>query len=409
MVVGVAVAGLFPVGAPVAHAGPAPAPTASGTLGVDNPSGKADARGRPLNRNAHHAAAAPRVGATADTPAPECPATVHCVFVPAAYQQDDPADPSNYGNYDVADRPADGLAINTIVIHDTEGSLQSTINAFQDPLFYVSAHYVIDTDGTIYQMVRTKDVAWHAGNWWVNTHAIGIEHVGFAAAGNYPPAQYDASAKLVRWLAHRYGVPLDRQHVIGHDNVPAPDAAHVASMHWDPGPFWNWQHYMARLGVPVLPTGPGTRMVTVAPVWPLSQQPVTDCSSGTCVPLPAQPTNFVYLRQAPDATAPFLVDPVLGAGTTAADSVAAKAYLGQNLAVADHRFTADGVWLQVWYGGQQGWLFSPWRAPTVSLQRGRRSGVDGLLPRGDRRLVRALRPHRVQGHRRVRPHPVQRS
>src|SRR2546429_9109923 len=99
VVVGVPVAGLFPVGAPVAHAGPAPAPTASGTLGVDNPSGKADARGRPLNRNGHHAAAAHRVRATADTPAPERPATVPCLFVPAAYQQDDPSDPLNYVNF----------------------------------------------------------------------------------------------------------------------------------------------------------------------------------------------------------------------------------------------------------------------------------------------------------------------
>src|SRR4051795_1072639 len=57
----------------------------------------------------------------------ECPPSLHCELAPAAYQQNDPNDPTNYGNYDLADRPADGLAIRFVVIHDTEFGYADTI------------------------------------------------------------------------------------------------------------------------------------------------------------------------------------------------------------------------------------------------------------------------------------------
>jgi hypothetical protein len=313
--------------------------------------------------------AGPPAARAAATPPPECPPTVHCTFVAAAYQRNDPADNTDWGNYDLANRPADGMAVDTIVIHDTEGSLQQTVAAFQDPTYHVSAHYVIDTDGTIVQMVRTRNIAWHAGNYSINMHSIGVEHVGHATNGivEYTPAMYDASAKLVRWLARRFGVPLDRQHIIGHDNVPSADGTNVPPMHMDPGPFWNWQAYMWRLGAPVLP-GLGTKLVTVAPIWPLNKQPVTGCfpdEPTQCVNTSREPTGIVYLRTAPGRSAPLLTDPVLGQGTTDIGNIAAKAYVGQRFAVAGYRYGTDGLRVQIWYGGQLGWLFSPWTAPTV--------------------------------------------
>ena len=45
----------------------------------------------------------------------------------------------------------------------------------------VSAHYLIDTDGTIYHLVNEQDRAWHAGvSLWqgddnINSTSIGIE------------------------------------------------------------------------------------------------------------------------------------------------------------------------------------------------------------------------------------------
>lgn len=73
--------------------------------------------------------------------AAECPPSLHCDFVPAAYQQNS-SDPGDYGNYDLANRPSDGDVIRYIVIHDTEVSFDNTVAEFQNPLAYVSAHYV---------------------------------------------------------------------------------------------------------------------------------------------------------------------------------------------------------------------------------------------------------------------------
>jgi len=63
----------------------------------------------------------------------ECPQSLACRFVPAAFEAINPRDPTNYGNYNAANRPADGLAIRYIVIHDTEAPYDSTVHSFQDP------------------------------------------------------------------------------------------------------------------------------------------------------------------------------------------------------------------------------------------------------------------------------------
>ncbi|MGH3928502.1 MAG: N-acetylmuramoyl-L-alanine amidase, partial [Pseudonocardiaceae bacterium] len=84
---------------------------------------------------------------------PECPRNADCRFVPAAYEQTDPSDPNAYGNYDPADRPDDGNDIRYILIHSTESTYNSTINAFGDPSHGASTHYVIrSADGEITQM-----------------------------------------------------------------------------------------------------------------------------------------------------------------------------------------------------------------------------------------------------------------
>src|SRR5579884_1790127 len=62
----------------------------------------------------------------------ECPPELDCQYAPAAYAQNS-SDPGDYGNYDLANRPSDGLAIRYVVVHDTESSYDSTIAEFQDP------------------------------------------------------------------------------------------------------------------------------------------------------------------------------------------------------------------------------------------------------------------------------------
>lgn len=146
--------------------------------------------------------------------------------------------PASSSNYTVANRPSD-YPINYVIIHVTEGSYASAISWFQNPSAQVSAHYVIrSSDGQITQMVREKDIAWHAGNWDYNTRAIGIEHEGFVDDGSwFTDAMYRASAALTRNICDKYGIPKDRTHIIGHVEVPG-------STHTDPGPYWNWTYYM---------------------------------------------------------------------------------------------------------------------------------------------------------------------
>lgn len=145
--------------------------------------------------------------------------------------------PANSGNYS-AGRQYGPLTF--IVIHDTEGSYSSAINWFQNPSSGVSAHYVVrSSDGQITQMVRDANTAYHAGVWDYNVRAIGVEHEGFMSqSGWYTEAMYGASSTLIATLADRYGIKKDRAHIIGHYQIP--NQSHV-----DPGPNWDWNHYMS--------------------------------------------------------------------------------------------------------------------------------------------------------------------
>jgi N-acetyl-anhydromuramyl-L-alanine amidase AmpD len=137
--------------------------------------------------------------------------------------------------------------INAIVIHDTEGRFIGSVRVLQRARTQGSAHFVVSRRGQIVQLVPVTDVAWHSGNSWWNLHSIGIEHEGWVGRRAYTESEYHASAKLVAYLAHRWSIPLDREHIIGHNEVPNPFRPGWfggANGHTDPGMYWNWRHYM---------------------------------------------------------------------------------------------------------------------------------------------------------------------
>ncbi|HEY2741608.1 MAG TPA: N-acetylmuramoyl-L-alanine amidase [Gaiellaceae bacterium] len=151
-------------------------------------------------------------------------------------------------NFQRADRPFSS-PITRIVIHTTEGPYASAIRSFSHPGQQASAAYVIrSSDGAITQTVPEQDIAWHSGNRQYNATSIGIEHEAFV--GNcswYTNAMYRSSARLVAFLTRKYGIPIDRTHIIGHYQVP--DPFHLGGFggfahHVDPGPCWNWGKYM---------------------------------------------------------------------------------------------------------------------------------------------------------------------
>lgn len=147
--------------------------------------------------------------------------------------------------------------IDRVIIHDTEGTFIQSVDWMAQ--VGTSAHYIISsggdtspsrvTGGLIWQLVRERDVAYHAGNLEYNKRSIGIEHEGYATAATrwYTPAMMLASAKLVAGICRRYTIPIDRAHIIGHNEVPDPD--HVGQFggmnhHTDPGAGWDWANYI---------------------------------------------------------------------------------------------------------------------------------------------------------------------
>jgi len=109
-----------------------------------------------------------------------------------------------------------------IVIHYTDASYSATFNTFANDvpdselheLPTTCAHFVIDTDGTIHQLVSVGTICRHTVG--LNWTAIGIEHVGYSDAQVLDDRrQLDASLHLVRWLRCRFHIPI--RDVIGHN------------------------------------------------------------------------------------------------------------------------------------------------------------------------------------------------
>jgi N-acetylmuramoyl-L-alanine amidase len=112
----------------------------------------------------------------------------------------------------------------------------------------VSAHYVVNEDGTVLQLVDEGKRAWHAGaSYWrgitdVNSASIGIEIVNPGHEFGYHPFPDDQIAAVVR-LAHeihkRHDIP--RANVVGHSDV-------APARKQDPGELFPWDK-LARLNL----------------------------------------------------------------------------------------------------------------------------------------------------------------
>ncbi|MFF0322093.1 N-acetylmuramoyl-L-alanine amidase [Nonomuraea angiospora] len=297
----------------------------------------------------------------------ECPSSLACEWMPAAYERFGRKKHRDYGNHDRLSR---SRSVDYIVIHDTEGSYQGVPSLIRNPR-YVSWHYTIRSrDGHVAQHVATNDIAWHAGNWDVNTRSIGIEHEGYLAKGTwYTEAMYRSSAKLVRYLAGKYRIPLNRAHILGHDNVPGTTPKMVAGMHEDPGPYWDWSHYFDLLGRPLKGVESGNSIM-IRPSYATNRPRFTGCVAvkpdKACPPHGAA---TVWLHQEPRESSPLVHDPGKHPGKPSTYSVydhSARASTGQRFAVADRQ----DDWTAIWYLGQKAWFHNPPADPTAVPARG---------------------------------------
>jgi beta-N-acetylhexosaminidase len=146
-----------------------------------------------------------------------------------------------------------------IVEHYTANdSLSATWNTFAsdapDPELHerpgTCAHFVVDRDGTIYQLVPLTTICRHTVG--LNWTAIGIEHVGTSDAQIlHDPRQLQASLRLTLWLMHRYGISLPN--VIGHNESLTSPYHRERYAPWRCQTHGDWVHadmnvYRAKLG-----------------------------------------------------------------------------------------------------------------------------------------------------------------
>jgi N-acetylmuramoyl-L-alanine amidase len=144
-------------------------------------------------------------------------------------------------------------AIDMLILHYTGmASAAATLDRLSSPEAKVSAHYLIEEDGTVWRLVAEERRAWHAGvSCWrgrrdINGASIGIELANPGHENGYrpfPEPQMAALEALGGDILRRH--PIPPHHVLGHSDV-APQRK------TDPGELFEWQR-LARAGIGLWP------------------------------------------------------------------------------------------------------------------------------------------------------------
>lgn len=130
--------------------------------------------------------------------------------------------------------------IDTIILHHTATpTCKMALNILTDAKrdVRVSSHYVIDRDGTIYQLVDNEKKAWHAGvSFWrgrekINEYSIGIEIVN-TGFNPFPEPQMQATLALCKNIMAKY--KIDICNVVGHSDI-------APGRKIDPNEYFNWK------------------------------------------------------------------------------------------------------------------------------------------------------------------------
>lgn len=117
--------------------------------------------------------------------------------------------------------------IRFVIIHYTgmQSEIES-INRLKNPRFKVSCHYLINRKGKIRQMVKDRDIAWHAGkSKWkklkdLNRCSIGIELVNRGhkfGYQDYSKNQINSLLKLCQGLKKKYSIK--KENFLGHSDI----------------------------------------------------------------------------------------------------------------------------------------------------------------------------------------------
>jgi N-acetyl-anhydromuramyl-L-alanine amidase AmpD len=133
-----------------------------------------------------------------------------------------------------------------VIIHSTrsgrftrQGEYRKTIQYMMNPRSQVSSHRVIGMyRGQDALLVSEENIAWHAGE--DNRQWLGYELCQPGPGDPYSSWQYQRAALHVLAASRRFGFPLDREHLVGHEERPQGRRDGKT----DPGPMWDWGRFM---------------------------------------------------------------------------------------------------------------------------------------------------------------------
>jgi N-acetylmuramoyl-L-alanine amidase len=136
--------------------------------------------------------------------------------------------------------PIDMLVLHYTGMESAEAALERMCDPAAPGANKVSAHYMIDEDGTVVSMVAEDKRAWHAGEaFWrgetdINGRSVGIELVNPGHEFGYrdfASAQMAALEALAKEILARH--PIEAQNVVGHSDV-------APGRKTDPGERFDW-------------------------------------------------------------------------------------------------------------------------------------------------------------------------
>ena len=151
-------------------------------------------------------------------------------------------------NFDERMFPLDMLVLHYTGMKDGPSALER----MRDPASKVSAHYMVEEDGTVFSLVAEEKRAWQAGrSWWrghedLNSRSIGIEIVNGGHDYGLPPfpdLQIDVVIKLCQGIRSRWPIPQTR--IVAHSDI-APERKE------DPGERFPWKR-LAEAGIGLWP------------------------------------------------------------------------------------------------------------------------------------------------------------
>ncbi len=143
--------------------------------------------------------------------------------------------------------------IDFLVLHHVEAnSAEHAIAQFCE--HKVSAHFLIDESGKIFELVDENDIAYHAGvSFWkgfegLNKNSIGIEFINSSPfAKKFEEAQMLAGVQLCKYLIAKYQLE-----VVGHSDIGYEKETGFLDRKQDPSHLFDWQ-FLAENGVGIFP------------------------------------------------------------------------------------------------------------------------------------------------------------